>query len=122
MTSDVMEVMTSGGHKDGMKKLLPIAALVVFTLFSLACVVRGGTSGLSALLEPWPLQFSVDLYISLFLIGGWMLKDGRERGISALPFVILLPFLGSIVTLAYLVLRSFAPTPTPTRRAVSLAS
>lgn len=91
-----------------MKKLAPIAALVLFTAFSLECAIGGGFSGLTALLQPWPLQFGVDLSISLFLIGGWMLKDGRDRGISALPFVVMLPFLGSIATLAYLVRRSFA--------------
>lgn len=121
MTSDVMEVMTSGTHNNVMKKLAPIAALVVFTLFSLECAVRGGTSGLLALLEPWPLQFGVDLSISLFLIGGWMLNDGRARGINALPFVLLLPFAGSIATLAYLVRRSFAE-PSPTRRPAGLTA
>jgi len=88
--------------------ILPLIVLVPFTALSVVCAWEGRADGLSALSHPWAVQVALDLCISCFLVGGWMRRDARERGISALPFLVLLPFLGSISALLYLVRRSWA--------------
>lgn len=90
-----------------MNKLAPLVILVVFTLFSTAVVVRHGYFGFItlALREPWALQMLLDLAIALFLVAGWLRRDARARGIEAWPYLLALPFLGSISPLAYLVHR-----------------
>jgi hypothetical protein len=52
----------------------------------------------------------VDLIIALVLILEWMSDDARERGVSALPFVLLMIALGSIGPLLYLI-RRFSDRP-----------
>ncbi|MEW5847616.1 MAG: DUF2834 domain-containing protein [Myxococcota bacterium] len=47
-------------------------------------------------------QVFSDLSVSLVLITVWMLKDGRERGINAWPYVVLTLPLGSFAPLFYL--------------------
>ncbi|WAS95861.1 hypothetical protein [Nannocystis punicea] len=89
-----------------MKKFaLPI--LVVFTLFSAVVVVRHGYFGFIglALREPWALQMLLDLVLALSLVAGWLRRDARNHGIEAWPYLVALPFLGSISPLAYLVHR-----------------
>ncbi|MEO8601210.1 MAG: DUF2834 domain-containing protein [bacterium] len=44
----------------------------------------------------------VDLTIALSLVLGWMWNDARRRGISAVPYMIVTLFLGSVGPLAYL--------------------
>lgn len=90
-----------------MKELAPLLILVVFTLFSAVVVVRHGYFGFItlALREPWALQMLLDLAIALFLVAGWLRRDARARGIEAWPYIVALPFLGSISPLAYLVHR-----------------
>ena len=51
----------------------------------------------------------VDLMISLTLIMTWMWADARERGLSALPYLILTAVLGSVGSLLYLVRRAAVP-------------
>lgn len=87
--------------------VLPLLVLVPFTALSVMCAIEGRADGLTALSHPWAVQIALDLVISCCLVGGWMHKDARERGISALPFLVLLPFLGSISALLYLVRRSW---------------
>src|SRR4051812_8547263 len=107
MTSEVMVFMTGRSQRKGMKKLLPLLVLVPFTLFSVELAVKGGLEGLAVFREPWALQVALDLCISCVLVGGWMRQDARKHGISALPFLVLLPFVGSVAALAYLVRRNF---------------
>lgn len=100
-----MVSMTRGRQRRNMKKVLPVLVLVAFTLFSVELIAKGGLEGLAVLREPWALQIAVDLCIACFFAGAWLRRDARERGIAALPYLILLPFLGSIAVLAYLVRR-----------------
>ncbi|MDC0671870.1 hypothetical protein [Nannocystis radixulma] len=90
-----------------MKKFAPLLILVVFTLFSVVVVLRHGYFGFItlALREPWAMQMLLDLAIALFLVAGWLRRDARTRGIEAWPYLVALPFLGSISPLAYLVHR-----------------
>lgn len=47
----------------------------------------------------------VDLLIALSLIVVWMVRDARECGFSAVPYVLLTLALGSVGPLAYLIRR-----------------
>ena len=86
-----------------MKKLLPILVGIPFTAYSSYVVVTKGYFGFVtlSLQEPWAMQLLLDLFISVFLIGSWIRKDAPKHGISALPYLVALPFLGSMATLAY---------------------
>lgn len=96
-----------------MKKLLPLLVLVPFTAYSSMVILEHGYTGFLTLSfrEPWAMQMLLDLSIALFLVGGWMRRDAKKRGISALPFLVLLPFVGSIGALLYLVRRELLPAP-----------
>lgn len=91
--------------------LVPLAILVPFTLFSMVLAWEGRADGLHALSHPWAIQIALDLVISCFLVGSWIHRDARERGIGALPFLLLLPLVGSVAALLYLVRRSWAGSP-----------
>lgn len=93
-----------------MKKLLPILVLLPFTAFSVEVTLREGYFGFLSLAarEPWALQMLLDLAISFFLVGAWIRKDARERGLPSLPYLVAIAFLGSIGALAYMVHRAFA--------------
>jgi hypothetical protein len=97
-----------------MKKILPVLVLVAFTVFSVDMEVKGGLEGLAVFREPWALQVAVDLVIATILVGSWIHGDARKRGINPLPFLIALPFLGSMAALAYVVRRGFVARPQPT--------
>lgn len=91
-----------------MKKIAPALVLAPFALFSTLVIVEHGYLGFItlSLREPWAMQMLLDLSIALFLVGAWMRRDARARGLPVLPYLALLPFLGSIGALAYLVHRS----------------
>lgn len=91
-----------------MKRMLPLLVLLPFTAWSSLIIFEHGYFGFItvALHEPWAMQMLLDLSISLVLVGGWMIKDARRYDINPLPFLVLLPFLGSIGALGYLVRRS----------------
>ena len=82
--------------------------LAAFTAFSLWVIYGHGYTGFLSLAgrEPWALQLLIDLAISLTFAVGWVRADARRRGISAWPFVVATPFVGSIAVLAYLVRRA----------------
>jgi hypothetical protein len=61
-------------------------------------------------------QVFADLVIALTLACIWMVKDAREQGISAWPFVAITLLMGSFGPLAYLVMRELRST---ARRPVS---
>lgn len=87
-----------------MKKLLPILLIgIPFSAYSSYVVVTKGYFGFLTLSlhEPWAMQLLLDLFISVFFIGSWIRKDAPKHGISALPYLVALPFLGSMATLAY---------------------
>lgn len=110
MTSEVMVGVTSGCQKPDMNKLLMI--LVPFTAYSLFVIAKNGYFGFLTLAarEPWAMQMLLDLLIALFLVGSWIRRDARERGIPAAPYLVALPFVGSIAALGYLVHRSVKRT------------
>jgi hypothetical protein len=95
-----------------MKKILPALVLVPFALFSVVVVAKQGYFGFVtlALREPWGMQMLVDLSIALFLVGSWMRRDARRHGINVVPYLALLPVLGSVGALAYLVHRGLKTT------------
>jgi hypothetical protein len=47
----------------------------------------------------------VDLVIALSLVMVWMWRDARDRGVSALPYVVLTLVAGSVGPLVYLIRR-----------------
>ena len=51
------------------------------------------------------MQVFFDLVISVSLFGFWMLYDARKRGAIVLPFIIAIPFIGSLAPLLYLIIR-----------------
>ena len=114
MTSEVMERRRGQLHSQSMtiKKLLPLAVFAPFTLFSTMVIARHGYFGFItlALREPWGMQMLLDLAIAVFMVGTWLRRDARSRGINPVPYLVALPFLGSIAALAYLVHRGYADT------------
>ena len=56
------------------------------------------------------LQILIDLIIALSFVATWMLRDAKARGISAVPFVVITLFLGSIGPLLYLLRREATET------------
>ncbi len=109
MTSHVMVTMTRRCHILGMSKILLV--LVPFTVYSFVVIGRHGYFGFLTLAarEPWAMQMLLDLVISLVLVGAWIRHDAREKGISAMPYLVALPFVGSIAALAYLLHRNSRP-------------
>ncbi len=93
-----------------MKKLVPLAVFAAFTAFSVVVIVQHGYFGFItlALEKRWALQMLLDLFIALWLVGGWLRRDARARGIAAWPYLALMPFVGSVAALAYLVHRNLA--------------
>ena len=116
-----MEVMTHRRHREGMKKIIPVLVLVAFSLFSVELALKGGLEGWRSLVEPWSLQVALDLVIATFIVGSWLRADARKHGINPLPFLLALPFLGSIAALAYVVRRNAAPRQVASMRGNALA-
>src|SRR6185295_17208020 len=52
------------------------------------------------------VQIAVDLVIALGMVSLWMWRDARARGVSALPYLVVTLFLGSIGPLLYLFRRA----------------
>ncbi|APR76018.1 Hypothetical protein A7982_01365 [Minicystis rosea] len=98
-----------------MKKIVPLLALIPFTVFSVLVVARHGYFGFLTLAfrEPWALQMLLDLTIALFIVGGWMRRDARKLGIPVTPYLVTLPLLGSISALLYLVHRGLRSKSVP---------
>jgi hypothetical protein len=94
-----------------MNKIVPLVVLVAFSILSSILAFEAGLGGLAALRSGWSLQVTLDLCIALFFVGAWIRRDARERGLSAIPFLIALPFLGSIGVLLYVVRRSLVSEP-----------
>jgi len=51
-------------------------------------------------------QIFVDLCLALAMVSVWMWQDARTRGVSALPYLVVTLFLGSIGPLLYLFRRA----------------
>jgi hypothetical protein len=52
------------------------------------------------------VQILVDLMIALGMVSLWMWRDARARGVSAVPYLVVTLFLGSIGPLLYLFRRA----------------
>ena len=89
------------------KQLATEVVLVAFLIFSVYVVYHYGYIGLfeQALANAATIQVFLDLTIALSLVTIWMWFDARERGVSAVPYILLTLTLGSIGPLVYLVRR-----------------
>jgi hypothetical protein len=90
-----------------MKKLLPAVVLATFGVFSLWVTATRGYFGFLHLAagDRWGLQIFLDLCIAIAVANLWLVRDARERGIRAWPYVLgTLPF-GSLSILVYMVRR-----------------
>lgn len=87
---------------------LALIALVTFTTYSLTIVAN---EGLLAVLDlfagGWSQQLFIDLFIACGVCTFWIIPDAKKHGVSPWPFVIALPFVGSVATLAYITLREW---------------
>jgi hypothetical protein len=104
----------SRSHNGRMKNIKPIVVAVVwivFTAFSLPIALEHGFFGFLTLSarEPWALQMLLDLFIALSLFAGFVIKDAKEKGLRAWPWLIAMLVLGSIGALPYLLYRSRFP-------------
>ncbi|MGE0827043.1 MAG: DUF2834 domain-containing protein [Candidatus Binatia bacterium] len=81
--------------------------LIAFSAFSAYVVYQYGYIGLfeHALANAATVQVFLDLSIALSLVMVWMWVDARERGVSAIPYMLLTFTFGSIGPLAYLIRR-----------------
>jgi hypothetical protein len=88
--------------------LLPLVALIAFSVYSAAIVVNHGYVGFLQLAwrEPWAMQMLLDLTIGMVLFLVWAAGDSRARGLPFWPFALVTLFLGSVGPLAYLVVRA----------------
>jgi hypothetical protein len=89
--------------------LVPLLVLLPFGLYTDCLVYTDGYTGFLTLAmhDKWALQMLLDVTISVGLFALWMLRDAKERGIPAWPYVIACVTLGSIGALAYLVHRGW---------------
>jgi len=86
-----------------MSRVLLIAVLIVFGIYSSYAVYEVGYIGIFASHQHVAgIQVLSDLVIALTLVIIWMVKDSRDQGRNAWPFVIATLALGSIGPLLYL--------------------
>lgn len=114
MTSEVMVERRARPQVPSMNKsiLLPAAVLAPFFAYSVYCAETAGFFGYVPVItgSAWGIQVGLDLLLALSLFVGWMVRDAREQGLPAWPFVaLILPF-GSIGALAYLIVRAVKAT------------
>jgi hypothetical protein len=91
--------------------------LLDFTALNIYAFARTGLAGLwstLAELSPWGMVLTADLLIALAIGIGWMWRDARTRGISALPYALITAGTGSIGLLLYLLRRSRRAVDSPT--------
>lgn len=67
--------------------------------------------------NPVGILVTVDLFIALSMVLGWVYVDARERGISPWPYVGLTLATGSVGTLLYLLIRERPGAPAYARKA-----
>jgi hypothetical protein len=94
-----------------MARTLLILVFAAFGAYSTYAMFEVGYLGIwrSAFKDPGSTQVLLDLCISLGLVCSWMLRDARERGRNAWPFVVAALFVGSVAPLLYLLLRLHQP-------------
>lgn len=121
MTSEVMEWLLRRPQAADMTKSLALPAAVLAPFFAYSCYAaqKEGFFGYVPLLSGslWGVQVGLDLVIALSLFVAWMIRDARERGLPAWPFVATIVPLGSIGALLYLVVRALKGATDPASRA-----
>ena len=88
---------------------LALTAFLTFTAFSVRVAFIDGLDGLLAIhaYNGWGPQILTDLVIACVFAMLWLVPDAKKHGISPWPFVVSIPFLGSISTLAYFAVREW---------------
>jgi hypothetical protein len=110
------------------KQWLVAIVLADFLVLNAVVVFQYGYLGfVEALLSTLPgIAVTVDLAIAISLIFVWMWNDAKARGISAVPYMVIGVFLGSVGPLAYLLRALGRPEPvtttTPTRLTATAAA
>lgn len=91
--------------------------LADFSALSAWAVWEHGYLGIfaAAMTNAATMQLAADLVIALGLIGLWMWKDARERGINPVPYLLIGAALGSFGPLLYLLRRERVEAPSPAR-------
>lgn len=90
------------------KKLFALALLIPFSVLSFYAVMQVGYRGIIdyQLHSPAGWQVITDLVIAIVLLMMWMVRDARETGRNAVPYLVISLLLGSFGPLLYLL---FAP-------------
>lgn len=91
-----------------------LVAIVLLGVVTVGALREVGYFGIIApLLQPWGgLQVGIDFTIFAVLACLWMIADGRTRGLTAWPFVVLVVLGGSFGVLFYLLRRELVSTTT----------
>lgn len=86
---------------------LPIAAtlLAVLSGLSVLAMAQHGYVAIfeRALVDSAAWQLGFDLVCALTLAALWMVEDAGKRGLTVLPWLLAIPFAGSLAPLAYVV-------------------
>jgi hypothetical protein len=94
---------------------IALTVFLAFTTFSFRVVFVDGLPGLLAIhaFNGWGPQILTDLVIACVVVTFWLIPDARKHNISPWPFVVGIPLLGSVSTLAYITLREWKRMRTP---------
>lgn len=78
-----------------------------FLAYTLYVVATEGYFGFvpAIVTSPWHTQIFLDLLVACVIIGSWMVVDARRRGKTVWPFIVAIPFTGSLSPLVYLIVR-----------------
>ena len=87
------------------KQILLGLVLVDFVALTAWVLVQHGYLGFFelAMANSATLLMGMDLIIALSLIAVWMWRDARERGVSALPYLVVTAMFGAAGPLLYLI-------------------
>ena len=87
--------------------------LAVFLFESVAVTYTMGIDGIfAALTANYATELlAADLIIALSMIGVWMWRDARERGVNPFGYLILMALMGSVSPLLYLLRRGGEEAP-----------
>jgi len=100
-----------------MRKFLLWMIFIDFALLSAWALWEVGYFGIwqAGIESAGSIQILADLIVCCVLIGAWMVKDARERGVKVAPWLIATLFLGSIAPLVYLITREYSKQSKPTQ-------
>lgn len=88
------------------KRILYVAFAVLLAVTAFA-LFREGFAGMKTpfVASFWTWQYFIDLVIALGLVMIWMWRDCRARGKNPIPWIVVTFMLGSLIPLAYLIVR-----------------